>query len=777
MNDNTQSDHRHSCVQHLNSLASSPDRRQPAAGFSRRKLMAALAGTTALCMLGSAEGRGANGSAPQDIFVGEGHAQIKYRWQNVRIGGGGFVTGINPHPETRTVYARTDVGGAYRCEANESQWTPITDWVGGPNSSLSGIESIAIDRHHPDRLYVAAGMYTQPWAPDAVMLRSDDRGNSFAGVKVPFRCGGNEAGRFNGERLMVDPHNPDILFFGSRMDGLWKSTDAARTWQRVTAFPIPSGTQGVGIVCVVFNIHAGRRGSSTPEIFAAVSRPYQNLFRSADAGRTWHLVAGGPTGLRPNHAVLGPDGWLYISYGREPGPNTMTDGAVWKYHLATRQWTNITPISPTATHQRFGYGTVAIDNSRPGTVMCATFCRWAGGDIIFRSTDGGDHWRPISPQQGGRWNVQSTPWLHFHRLEPMVTNWIGSLQIDPHNVNRVWYTTGWGIFRCDNILEADDGRTTDWVFDCNGFEETVINDLASPTDGPHLLSAMGDISGFRHDDLRSSPPQGFYPHGCGSNTSISVAACRPEYMVRTFGGQRINAAFSSSGGRSWQFFPSQPHNAQYGRAAVSCNGTAVVWAPSNGAWAPPNQPVYYTHDQGRSWHAGKRIPNGASVCADAVTDKVFHAFDARRGIMLTSTDAGATFTTIMRHLPSEGGQLQAVPGHPGECWLASGAGLYRIRIHERRMVRCDGIDAATHVGFGRAAPGRQYPAVYTVGVCRGVYGFYRSIDIGTSWQRFNDFDHQFFNISCITGDPRIFGRVYIGTSGRGIIYGDPAGMA
>ena len=45
--------------------------------------------------------------------------------------------------------------------------------------------------------------------------------------------------------------------------------------------------------------------------------------------------------------------------------------------------------------------------------------------------------------------------------------------------------------------------------------------------------------------------------------------------------------------------------------------------------------------------------------------------------------------------------------------------------------------------------------------------------MGVSWNRVTDATHQYGTIQCITGDPRIFGRVYFGTNGLGIVYGDP----
>ena len=42
-----------------------------------------------------------------------------------------------------------------------------------------------------------------------------------------------------------------------------------------------------------------------------------------------------------------------------------------------------------------------------------------------------------------------------------------------------------------------------------------------------------------------------------------------------------------------------------------------------------------------------------------------------------------------------------------------------------------------------------------------------------TWLRINDDQHQWGLVLHITGDPRKFGRVYVGTHGRGTFYGDP----
>jgi hypothetical protein len=74
------------------------------------------------------------------------------------------------------------------------------------------------------------------------------------------------------------------------------------------------------------------------------------------------------------------------------------------------------------------------------------------------------------------------------------------------------------------------------------------------------------------------------------------------------------------------------------------------------------------------------------------------------------------------------------------------------------------VKTAQGVGFGKAAPG-------TVG---RVFGVFRSTDEGATWRRLNDGRHQFGYLGpSITGGPDLYGRVYLATNGRGVIYGTP----
>ena len=55
---------------------------------------------------------------------------VKYEYGNLKIGGGGFVTGITFHPtDSRTLYIRTDIGGIYRYDFDKQTWVYLADKV------------------------------------------------------------------------------------------------------------------------------------------------------------------------------------------------------------------------------------------------------------------------------------------------------------------------------------------------------------------------------------------------------------------------------------------------------------------------------------------------------------------------------------------------------------------------------------------------------------------------------------------------------------------------
>ena len=69
-----------------------------------------------------------------------------------------------------------------------------------------------------------------------------------------------ESARGNGERLAVDPNKNDVILFGTRKYGLWRSDDAGESWNE-GEFPKSEESLGVGITFVLFDQASGAKSS------------------------------------------------------------------------------------------------------------------------------------------------------------------------------------------------------------------------------------------------------------------------------------------------------------------------------------------------------------------------------------------------------------------------------------------------------------------------------------------------------------------------------------
>lgn len=716
-------------------------------------------------------------------------ASVPYTWKNVQIVGGGFVDGIVFHPTAKGVrYARTDIGGAYRWNETAGRWEPMLDWLPYEDTNLMGVESIAVDPSDADRVYLACGMYSH--APDGAILLSADRGKTFQRVNVPIKFGGNENGRGNGERLAVDPNDGRVLFLATRHAGLWHSTDRGLTWQRVDSFtethedypPGPPWDGPSGLVFAIFDPRSGPHGAPSPVIYVGASYVQRdNLFRSADGGETWKAVPGQPTQYRPNRAQLASDGTLYISYGTNPGPARMVDGGVWKLDTHTGQWTDITPDKP-STSKPFGYAAVSVDARHPRALIASSFGRPgnAGGEDLFRSIDGGKTWKSVFGG-GGTFDFSLAPYVSHTPI-----HWLFDVEIDPFDSGHAMFTTGYGGYETFNLTDVDAGKPSRWSVMSTGIEETVALELLSPPEGAALLTAIGDYGGFVHWDLDKPAPEGNYDHPHFGNTNgVACAEKAPAVIVRVgsaSGGHHGNIGYSLDGGKSWQPTATTPQpGSRLGDIAVSADGATWVWTPERSA-------VNVTRDRGATWTEARGIPRGTRVIADRVNPRKFYALALFDGKLFASDDGAASFTeqvlTLPDGLPTRGGnrgdnrggqdRLYATPGREGDLWLAAFNGLYHSPDTGKTFVRMDDVTEMHGFGFGKGAPGAAVPALYMVGIVDGQRGIFRSDDAARTWVRINDDGHQWGLVLHVSGDPKQYGRVYVGTHGRGVLYGDPA---
>jgi xyloglucan-specific exo-beta-1,4-glucanase len=723
-------------------------------------------------------------------------------WLSAKFGGGGYVTGLVFHPTTPNVlYARTDVGGAYRWNQASSSWLPITDGLGGAEGFYRGIESIALDPNNDQLVYMVAGMYSSADATARLYI-SSDRGNSWTYVGLPFSAGSNNVGRGIGERLMVDPNKPSTLFFGSRTAGLWKSTDSGRNWTQVTSLSSAKmtadqinglGGQPIGVELVAYDTGTKGSGTATQTIYTAIAPDYasvaglsSNLYKSTNGGASWSPVTTPVSGYHIPHMVRAADGTFYVIFTKGAGPGD--PGPARLYKLAGGTWTQLNSIDFA------GYGGVSVFGSgstaRIALGVSGTWGNYSGQQIVRLSDDGGLTWREIEGGMPGQ----------------TASGWVDDIEIDPSNRDHILHVHGGGIVE----TRSASSLTPTWNNAIEGLEETCTLGLRTPPAGASytFINSSGDVGTWLHTDLTKTPTLSPYKQWSNGN-SADMAWADPNYiavggLVNGNGTAGGTGYWSGDGGQTWATFSKLPAGATTNTDASS---NLAVTARNKVVWAPNDTVPSYTTDSGANWTAtnlpaldGAGIPRSYRLVADRKNPNKVYAYDSggawwtyTQAKVYVSTDGGHNFTLSqgsvaanMRFAPWGSSSMAVNPNVEGDLWVADGLALYHSVDSGASWTRLNtfapvwnGRDdwfgpelaGASIVALGVPKPGATYSAaVYVVGVIGNVWGVYRSDDGGATWVRINDDAHQFGGIGVMAADQSVFGRVYVGGSCRGVLF-------
>jgi xyloglucan-specific exo-beta-1,4-glucanase len=702
-------------------------------------------------------------------------------WKNVHISSGsGFVTDIIAQPKVPNLfYLRTDVGGFFRWNPTRKEWIPISDFITVQHRDLYGGESIAVDPENANTVYIACG-----GGQEGAIFKSTDRGNIWTELGLKgVMMSGNAWMRWGGERLQIQPGSSKLMLFGSRTQGLWSTNDGGATWKQ-TSLPFPAkDTDGVQAVAFDPNMPT--------TIYAAVAT--EGIFKSTDDGNTWTNISTSIT--KPERLTVAQDSTVWVTYNN--GVSKFAESA----------WSNVTPKGATTN----AYCGLAV-NPRNANKVIVSYGLWrdTAPTGMFMTGDGGATWTRLKDTvtTDVPWYVKLSPGKRPGTITDFLYTPISNFMFDAHNPSSVWFASAGGIYNTTNINRPG-GPLFHHVE--NGHEELCFCALSAPPTGNELIAGAGDVNGFVFDKgLDTYPSQNFDMNGSrtGITTNLTYEERNPQNMaaMRPMDPLSVIVFTSSDGGFHWTQDKSFPR-ATAGKKPLT--PIAITMSSSN-----PDDvvaAVCNSDDHKDRWLYKTSATSGWKECsgladqsysqwstipiaADPLDGRTFYVYCA--GKIYRSTDGGATFNQMSAGTVGATGvaaffKLVAQPGKTGDLWLSedqdnsnylspirpSWEGLYHSSDAGRTWARVPGVTRAVVFAFGKASSS-GHPTLYYYGRRSGddTDRVFQSTDLGKSWlvisrsgQAMGD------NPYLMEASRQTFGRVFIGTGGRGIYYTNAAG--
>ncbi|WP_167957700.1 beta propeller repeat protein [Anaerosporobacter faecicola] len=583
-----------------------------------------------------------------------------YTYQNIPIPGGGYVTGfLFDEKEKNVLYARTDIGGTYRFDFANRTWKSLINHVRQDDVAETYPLSFAVDNKKRGLLYIVCGYSTKNTGKLCI---STNYGETFTYKNMPCKIHGNNPGRGTGERLLVDPVNSNILYFGSQSEGLMRSVDQGEHWEFLTVSStmekeknekeitfvwidprvskngrsqiIVVGTSGEGGAKCKHRGQSLYISTNGGDSFEPLKQPKSLYEENDEEGFTGYVgarYAFDGTYLYVTMSEAGQYGWSFACYSCDCGMQKR--GKVIRYKLLNGIVEEYKDITPTAMDFgvknlediSFGMGGIATtyDTKQSTPVLiCSTICYQHPGDIIFISRDQGETWtKNLQGLETGKIHFTVPYMKPEYNGGESILHWLTDLKINPFDENHAIFNSGTGAFVTYNLLSD----ACCWEPECRGIEETVHLNLYAPSKGDvKLIDILGDLGGFAFTDLNQPAENTFADEKndryitcinadySENNQDYVVVTPRGNWTGKTKGGLIV----SNDQCKTFKHLP-QPYgikpfidelikeierpNVNAGWVAMSADSKTIVWSIGK-VLALPVSAIVYTKDEGKTYH-------------------------------------------------------------------------------------------------------------------------------------------------------------------------------
>lgn len=247
---------------------------------------------------------------------------------------------------------------------------------------------------------VAVGQEPAGSPADPLRLPLNTGGESMPFTAMKFRCIGPYRG---GRSCTVTgvPGKPQLFYFGSTGGGVWRTSDAGTTWQCISDGFFGGSIGAVAVSEADPNVIYVGEGEKT--VRGNVSHG-NGVWRSTDAGKTWKHVGLKDTRHVPRIRIhpKNPDVVYVAALGHLYGPSK--ERGVFRSSDGGKAWQNILFVN-----EEVGAVDLLLDPNNPRILYASTwrvkrtpYSLESGGpgSGLWKSTDGGDTWKDISKSKG-----------------------------------------------------------------------------------------------------------------------------------------------------------------------------------------------------------------------------------------------------------------------------------------------------------------------------------------------------------------------------------------